>query len=392
MAAWTPPSWRVCQHHIGWSRPRRLSPQRRSPPTPALRGELQYDLWDVTPSTLWDWAALKAKIAKSGLRNSLLTAPMPTASTSQILGNNECFEPYTSNIYTRRVLSGKFQVVCPWLLCELIARGLWDDVMKHTLIAHGGSVQNIPSIPDDMKAVYKTVWEISQKCILELTAECGVFICQSQNVHLAAPTMGQLTSMHFYGWKRGLKTGMYYLHTQPAVQAIQFTVNQSILNSWFAEVSRDWPTIPRFQLEAQLQTPLDRCRAPPAPSQDALVHNANAAKAKEDDAAVPGLESSAGFAPAALQKLKDRELDEARMYCTLARAFKEREVYPIGSCPDYVAVPLSIPVVLPRLDVAYPWATDSAPTTSLFDLAVVFFFRALVMPQSGSDGNEKRRG
>ncbi|KAJ7743862.1 putative ribonucleoside-diphosphate reductase large chain, partial [Mycena metata] len=198
--------------------------------SPASQGELQFDMWNVTPSSLWDWDALKAKIAKTGLRNSLLTAPMPTASTSQILGNNECFEPYTSNIYTRRVLSGEFQVVNPWLLRELVDLGLWDENMKNMLIAHRGSVQNIPTIPDEVKAIYKTVWEISQKRILELAADRGAFICQSQslNVHLSAPTMGQLTSMHFYGWKAGLKTGMYYLRTQPAAAAIQFTVDQKV--------------------------------------------------------------------------------------------------------------------------------------------------------------------
>ncbi|KAG8882693.1 ribonucleotide-diphosphate reductase subunit rnr1 [Tulasnella sp. 332] len=199
--------------------------------SPASKGELQYDLWGVTPTDLWDWSELKAKIAKTGLRNSLLCAPMPTASTSQILGNNECFEPYTSNIYTRRVLAGEFQVVCPWLLKELVELKLWDDHMKNMIIAHNGSIQKIPGIPDDVKAIYKTVWEISQKKVIDLAADRGAFICQSQslNIHLQSPTMGQLTSMHFYGWKKGLKTGMYYLRTRPAVQAIQFTVDASVL-------------------------------------------------------------------------------------------------------------------------------------------------------------------
>ncbi|KAF8157859.1 ribonucleotide reductase alpha subunit [Crassisporium funariophilum] len=199
--------------------------------SPAQLGQLQYDMWGVTPTGLWDWASLKEKIAQTGLRNSLLVAPMPTASTSQILGNNECFEPYTSNIYTRRVLAGEFQVVCPWLLRELVDLGLWDDNMKNMIIAHNGSVQNIPTIPADVKAIYKTVWEISQKKVLDLAADRGAFICQSQslNVHLQSPTMGQLTSMHFYGWKKGLKTGMYYLRTRPAAQATQFTVDQSLL-------------------------------------------------------------------------------------------------------------------------------------------------------------------
>ncbi|KAI9509479.1 ribonucleotide reductase [Russula earlei] len=199
--------------------------------SPASQGQLQYDLWNVTPTELWDWASLKEKVAKHGLRNSLLVAPMPTASTSQILGFNECFEPYTSNIYTRRVLAGEFQVVCPWLLRELVDLKLWNDDMKNRIIANNGSIQAISEIPADVKAIYKTVWEISQKKVLDLAADRGAFICQSQslNVHLQAPTAGQLTSMHFYGWKRGLKTGMYYLRTRPAAQAIQFTLDHSLV-------------------------------------------------------------------------------------------------------------------------------------------------------------------
>lgn len=195
--------------------------------SPASQGILQYDLWNKTPTDLWDWASLKAQIAQHGLRNSLLLAPMPTASTSQILGFNECFEPYTSNIYMRRVLAGEFQVVNPWLLRELVEQGLWNEQMKQRIIAHGGSIQNVPGIPDRIKALYKTVWEISQKVIIDMAADRGAFICQSQslNIHLSAPTFGQLTSMHFYGWKKGLKTGTYYLRTRPAAQAIQFTVS-----------------------------------------------------------------------------------------------------------------------------------------------------------------------
>jgi len=195
--------------------------------SPASQGILQYDMWNRTPSDLWDWTALKAKIAKHGLRNSLLLAPMPTASTSQILGFNECFEPYTSNIYMRRVLAGEFQVVNPWLLRELVELGLWNESMKQKIIAHGGSIQNVPGIPDNIKALYKTVWEISQKVILDMAADRGAFVCQSQslNVHLSAPSFGQLTSMHFYGWKKGLKTGSYSLRTRPAASAIQFTVS-----------------------------------------------------------------------------------------------------------------------------------------------------------------------
>lgn len=195
--------------------------------SPASQGILQYDMWNRTPTDLWDWASLKAKIAQHGLRNSLLLAPMPTASTSQILGFNECFEPYTNNIYMRRVLAGEFQVVNPWLLRELVELGLWNDPMKQKIIAHGGSIQNIPGIPDHIKALYKTVWEISQKVIIDMAADRGAFVCQSQslNIHLSAPSFGQLTSMHFYGWKKGLKTGSYYLRTRPAASAIQFTVS-----------------------------------------------------------------------------------------------------------------------------------------------------------------------
>ncbi|KAJ3541044.1 hypothetical protein NM688_g6139 [Phlebia brevispora] len=201
--------------------------------SPVSQGILQYDMWGVTPSDLWDWVTLKEKIAKHGLRNSLLLAPMPTASTSQILGFNECFEPYTSNIYHRRVLAGEFQIVCPWLLRDLVDLGLWDDEMKNMIIANNGSIQNINGIPDDIKKLYKTVWEISQKKVIDMAADRGAFICQSQslNIHLQSPTTGQLTSMHFYGWKKGLKTGMYYLRIRGAAQAIQFTVDQTMLKN-----------------------------------------------------------------------------------------------------------------------------------------------------------------
>ncbi|KAK6335350.1 ribonucleotide-diphosphate reductase subunit rnr1 [Orbilia brochopaga] len=199
--------------------------------SPASQGQLQYDLWGVTPTELWDWDGLKAKIKKHGMRNSLLVAPMPTASTSQILGFNECFEPYTSNIYSRRVLAGEFQVVNPWLLRDLVDLGLWSDNMKNRIIADGGSIQNIPNIPADIKSLYKTVWEISQKVVIDLAADRAAFIDQSQslNIHIKDPTMGKLTSMHFYGWKKGLKTGMYYLRTMAASAAIQFTVDQEAL-------------------------------------------------------------------------------------------------------------------------------------------------------------------
>lgn len=199
--------------------------------SPVSKGILQYDMWNVTPTKLWDWSALKQKIAKHGVRNSLLLAPMPTASTAQILGNNESVEPYTSNIYTRRVLSGEFQVVNQHLINDLTDKNLWDDTMKNQIIANLGSIQNIPGIPDDLKKIYKTVWEISQKVILNLAADRGAFIDQSQslNIHIEKPNYSVLSSMHFYGWRLGLKTGMYYLRTKAAAKPIQFTVDKSKL-------------------------------------------------------------------------------------------------------------------------------------------------------------------
>jgi ribonucleoside-diphosphate reductase subunit M1 len=198
-------------------------------------------MWKVTPTDLWDWASLKEEIKKYGVRNSLLVAPMPTASTSQILGFNECFEPYTSNIYSRRVLAGEFQVVNPWLLKDLVDMGLWSDNMKNRIIADGGSIQNIPNIPADIKALYKTVWEISQRVIVQMAADRGAFIDQSQslNIHMKDPTMGKITSMHFAGWKLGLKTGMYYLRTMAASAPIQFTVDQEALLVADTNVARE---------------------------------------------------------------------------------------------------------------------------------------------------------
>ncbi|OWP01678.1 hypothetical protein B2J93_2391 [Marssonina coronariae] len=209
--------------------------------SPASKGELQYDLWGVTPTDLWDWDSLKQQIKQHGLRNSLLVAPMPTASTSQILGFNECFEPYTSNIYSRRVLAGEFQVVNPWLLKDLVDMGLWSDNMKNRIIADGGSIQNIPNIPADIKALYKTVWEISQRTIVQMAADRGAYIDQSQsmNIHMKDPTMGKITSMHFAGWKLGLKTGMYYLRTMAASAPIQFTVDQEALLVADTNVARE---------------------------------------------------------------------------------------------------------------------------------------------------------
>nr|XP_002126546.3 ribonucleoside-diphosphate reductase large subunit [Ciona intestinalis] len=198
---------------------------------PVSKGILQFDMWNVTPTDLWDWNKLKQRIAKYGIRNSLLIAPMPTASTAQILGNNESIEPYTSNIYTRRVLSGEFQIVNQHLLKDLTEMNLWNEDVKLQMIANNGSIQNIPNIPDDLKQLYRTVWEISQKNIVKMAADRAAFIDQSQslNIHIAEPNYAKLTSMHFFGWKSGLKTGMYYLRTKPAAQAIQFTVDKNKL-------------------------------------------------------------------------------------------------------------------------------------------------------------------
>ncbi|UCS95124.1 ribonucleoside-diphosphate reductase subunit alpha [Echinicola marina] len=202
--------------------------------SPVSKGQFQFDLWGVTPkSGRWNWAELKERVSKYGVRNSLLVAPMPTASTSQILGNNECFEPYTSNIYTRRTLSGEFVVVNKHLMKDLIRLGLWNDNMKNRLIAANGSVQNMPEVPQNIKDLYKTVWEISQKVVINMAADRGAYICQSQsmNVFMQEPNFGKLTSMHFYAWKKGLKTGMYYLRSKAATSAIQFTVDKSNLEN-----------------------------------------------------------------------------------------------------------------------------------------------------------------
>lgn len=198
--------------------------------SPIANGEFQHNLWGIKDEELsgrWDWAALRKTVKKQGVRNSLLVAPMPTASTSQILGNNECFEPYTSNIYTRRVLSGEFIVVNKHLLEDLVDRGLWNEDMKQELMRNNGSVQSIEGIPEDLKELYKTVWEMSMKDIIDMSRQRGYFIDQSQslNLFMEGATMAKLTSMHFYGWKSGLKTGMYYLRTKSAVDAIKFTLD-----------------------------------------------------------------------------------------------------------------------------------------------------------------------
>lgn len=198
--------------------------------SPISNGEFQHNLWGIKDEELsgrWDWEKLRKTVKKHGVRNSLLVAPMPTASTSQILGNNECFEPYTSNIYTRRVLSGEFIVVNKHLLEDLVERGLWNEDMKQELMRNNGSVQNIEGIPEDLKELYRTVWEMSMKDIIDMSRQRGYFIDQSQslNLFMEGATMAKLTSMHFYGWKSGLKTGMYYLRTKSAVDAIKFTLD-----------------------------------------------------------------------------------------------------------------------------------------------------------------------
>ncbi|SMO81365.1 ribonucleoside-diphosphate reductase subunit alpha [Solitalea koreensis] len=196
--------------------------------SPVSQGILQYDMWNVTPTNRWDFDTLKAEIKQFGVRNSLLVAPMPTASTSQIFGNNECFEPYTSNIYVRRVLSGEFIVVNKHLLKDLVSLGLWNNNMKNKIVEANGSIQNIPEIPADIKEIYKTVWEIKQRTLIDMAADRGAYTCQSQslNMFIQSPNNAKLTSMHFYAWKKGLKTGMYYLRTQAANQAVQFTVEK----------------------------------------------------------------------------------------------------------------------------------------------------------------------
>jgi ribonucleoside-diphosphate reductase subunit M1 len=201
--------------------------------SPVSKGVLQHDMWNITPSDRWDWAGLRIKVAQHGVRNSLMLAPMPTASTAQILGNNESTEPFTSNMYNRRVLAGEFTVVNKYLLKDLVEGGLWTADVRNQIIADRGSVQKVESIPQGIKNLYKTVWEIKQKVIIDQAADRGAFICQSQslNIHMAEPTTARLTSMHFYAWKRGLKTGMYYLRSLPKADAIQFTVDQTALKA-----------------------------------------------------------------------------------------------------------------------------------------------------------------
>jgi len=275
-----------------------------------------------TPSSLWDWDALKAKIAKHGRWNSLLARSSATTNASS----------RTRATSTRGVSSGEFQVVRPWLLRELVDLGLWDDNMKNMFIAHRASVQNIPTIPDDVKAIDKTVWEISPKRILALTADRGAFICQSQslNVHLQSPTTGQLTSMHFYGWKKGLKTGMYYLRTRPAAQAIQFTVDASYLKSAKKaqqeaktpkkpqQVVNPVPDISPSPVVAQVSVPTSITSATtPSPSQTvATTSGVVVPTPTTDDSTSDGKEADPEYAEA-LRRQKERELEQEKLMCSL---------------------------------------------------------------------------
>ncbi|ODV98594.1 hypothetical protein PACTADRAFT_48317 [Pachysolen tannophilus NRRL Y-2460] len=265
--------------------------------SPASQGLLQFDLWDKKPTDLWEWDTLKAKVVKSGMRNSLLVAPMPTASTSQILGYNECFEPYTSNIYSRRVLAGEFQIVNPYLLRDLVDLGLWNDAMKNHIISDNGSIQNLPNVPDELKALYKTVWELSQKHIIDMAAERAAYIDQSQslNIHIKAPTMGKLTSMHFYGWKKGLKTGMYYLRTQAASAAIQFTVDAVLAKEASSRVAD----------LSQLQRKIYK------PRQFVITANAEISSSGSSKQSSPATESSVSSLSNSIENLSIKAKEEA---------------------------------------------------------------------------------
>jgi ribonucleotide reductase alpha subunit len=201
--------------------------------SPTSNGILQFDAWNVSPSDRYDWTGLKQSIVENGIRNSLLVAPMPTASTSQILGYNECFEPFTSNLYSRRTLAGEFVVVNKYLMKELIAMGLWNEQVKNNIIANKGSIQQLAVLPEHIRNKYKIVWEIPMKHLIDMSADRGAFICQSQslNLWLEDPTYSTLTSMHFYSWKKGLKTGIYYLRRKAKHQAQQFTIEPELNGS-----------------------------------------------------------------------------------------------------------------------------------------------------------------
>lgn len=231
--------------------------------SPLSKGIFQFDMWDVTPTDRWDWETLRKEIMEHGVRNSLLLAPMPTASTSQILGNNECFEPFTSNIYNRRVLSGEFVVVNKHLLRDLVDAGIWNDTIKNKLIAANGSVQKIDEIPASMKELYKTVWEIKQRTIIDMSKDRGAYVCQSQSLNLFVdqPNFAKLTSMHFYAWESGLKTGMYYLRTKAAADAIKFTVDQMALQKEVPAMAAGGVTMVAEKQQAEIACSLDNREA-----------------------------------------------------------------------------------------------------------------------------------
>ncbi|ORX38500.1 putative ribonucleoside-diphosphate reductase large chain [Kockovaella imperatae] len=289
--------------------------------SPISEGKLQFDMWGRVPSDLWDWTDLRAQIAQHGVRNSLLVAPMPTASTSQILGWNECFEPYTSMLYARRVLSGDFQVVCPWLLRDLINLGLWDDDMKNLIIAAGGSIQHIPNIPAELKAIYKTVWELSQKAIIDLAADRGAFIDQSQslNIHLSNPSFAQLTSMHFYGWKRGLKTGSYYLRTRPSAQAIQFTIDAKTLkeakaNASASKAATSLPSVENVVAPMRQISIATKADATPVPESVTAASTAREARMTLESSPGPSEEEEISYEEA---KRRAEERAEAALQCSI---------------------------------------------------------------------------
>ena len=252
--------------------------------SPISKGEFQYNLWGIKDEELsgrWDWTKLRKDVIKHGVRNSLLVAPMPTASTSQILGNNECFEPYTSNIYTRRVLSGEFIVVNKHLLEDLVKLGLWNENLKQELMRSNGSVQNIEVIPQDIKELYKTVWELSMKDIIDMSRHRGYFIDQSQslNLFMEGATFAKLTSMHFYAWKSGLKTGMYYLRTKAAVDAIKFTLDNSKKSEPVPEVA----TVAQAQAAAPSTVPVE-----PLTPQELKEMLAKSRESEDDDCLMCG--------------------------------------------------------------------------------------------------------
>ena len=251
--------------------------------SPMSKGIVQPDMWGVTPSDRWNWGELRSAIASYGVRNSLLVAPMPTASTSQILGNNECFEPYTSNIYVRRVLSGEFTVVNQHLLSDLTSLGLWDSDLKNEMVASNGSVLEL-DIPENLKDLYKTVWEIKQRVLVDMAADRGAYIDQSQsfNVHMSDPNFGKLTSLHFHAWKKGLKTGMYYLRTRAAADAIKFTVDQQALQRRKSE---------RLQRAGSTESQSKENKSQAKPKKTAADLEADAAREKQLAAMVCSIEN-----------------------------------------------------------------------------------------------------